>query len=159
MDCSHAPNKVSLWLSVRPENHPLNDSLSLEGSISPNIMFQFSSVQFSRSIMSDSLRTHGLQHASPPCPSPTPGVHSNSCPFSRWCHPTICHPLLLPPLIFPSIGVFSNITLVCMLSHFRCVRLFSTLWTVAARLLCPWDYPGKNTGVGCHALLQGIFQI
>ena len=39
--------------------------------------------------MSDSLRPHGLQHAKPPCPSPTPGVHSNPCPLSRWCHLTI----------------------------------------------------------------------
>ena len=39
--------------------------------------------------MSNSLRPHGLQHARPPCPSPTPGVYSNSCPSSRWCHPTI----------------------------------------------------------------------
>ena len=39
--------------------------------------------------MSDSLRPHGLQHARPPCPSPTPGVYSDSCPFSWWCHPTI----------------------------------------------------------------------
>ena len=49
----------------------------------------FSSVQFSHSVMSDSLRPHELQHARPPCPSPTPGVHSNSCPSSRWCHPAI----------------------------------------------------------------------
>ena len=48
-----------------------------------------SSVQFSGSVMSDSLRTHGLQHARPPCPSPTPGVYPNSCPLSWWCHPTI----------------------------------------------------------------------
>ena len=45
--------------------------------------------QFSRSVMSDSLQPHESQHARPPCPSPTPGVHSNSCPSSRWCHPTI----------------------------------------------------------------------
>ena len=45
-------------------------------------------VQFSHSVMSDSLRPHGLQHASLLCPSPTPVVYSNSCPFSRWCHPT-----------------------------------------------------------------------
>ena len=45
------------------------------------------SVQFSHSVVSDSLRPHELQHARPPCPSPTPGVHSNSCPLSRWCHP------------------------------------------------------------------------
>ena len=69
---------------------------------------QFSSVQFSRSVVSDSLWPHGLQHTRPPCPSPTPGVYSNSCPSSRWCHPTICHPLLLPTSIFPSIRVFSK---------------------------------------------------
>ena len=44
------------------------------------------SVQFSCSFMSDSLQPHGLQHARPPCPSPTPGVSSNSCPLSQWCH-------------------------------------------------------------------------
>jgi len=47
------------------------------------------SVQFSRSVMSDSLQPHGLQHARPPCPSPTSGVYSNSCSLSRWCHLTI----------------------------------------------------------------------
>ena len=47
------------------------------------------SVQFSRSVMSDSLRPHESHHARPPCPSPTPGVHPNPCPLSRWCHPTI----------------------------------------------------------------------
>ena len=46
-------------------------------------------VQFSCSVMSDSLQPHGLQHARLPCPSPTPGVYSNSCPLSRWCHPII----------------------------------------------------------------------
>ena len=45
--------------------------------------------QFSCSVMSNTLWSHGLQHARPPCPSPTPGVYSNSCPFSWWCHPTI----------------------------------------------------------------------
>ena len=45
--------------------------------------------QFSCSAMSDSLWPHGLQHARPPCPSPIPGVYSNSCPLSWWCHPTI----------------------------------------------------------------------
>ena len=46
-----------------------------------------SSVQFSRSVASDSLRPHESQHARPPCPSPSPGVQSDSCPSSRWCHP------------------------------------------------------------------------
>ena len=48
-----------------------------------------SSVQFSRSVVSDSLQPHESQHARPPCPSPTPGVYSDSCPLSQWCHPTI----------------------------------------------------------------------
>ena len=47
------------------------------------------SVQFSRSVVSDSLRPHESQHARPPCPSPTPGVHSDSSPSSQWCHPAI----------------------------------------------------------------------
>ena len=46
-------------------------------------------VQFSRSVVTDSLWLHGLQHTRPPCLSPTPGVYSNSCPLSRWCHPTV----------------------------------------------------------------------
>ena len=50
---------------------------------------QFSSVQFSRSVVSDSLRPHESQHARPPCPSPTPGVYPNSCPPSQWCHQAI----------------------------------------------------------------------
>ena len=49
----------------------------------------FSSVQFSHSVVSDSLQSHESQHARPPCPSPAPGVYSNSCPSSRWCHPAI----------------------------------------------------------------------
>ena len=53
------------------------------------IYLTLSSAQFSQSVMPDSLRLHGLQHARPPCPSPTPGVYSSSCPLSRWCHPTI----------------------------------------------------------------------
>ena len=47
------------------------------------------SVQFSHSVVSDSLWPHGLQHTRLPCPSPTPGAYSNSCPLSRWCHPTL----------------------------------------------------------------------
>ena len=50
---------------------------------------QTSSVQFSHSVMPDSLHPHGLQHARPPCPSPAPRVCSSSCPSSQWCHPTI----------------------------------------------------------------------
>ena len=70
-----------------------------------NNSVQFSSVQFSCSVVSDSLRPHEPQHASPPCPSQTPGVYSNSCPSS---HLILCCPLLLLPPTPPSIRVFSN---------------------------------------------------
>ena len=53
------------------------------------VIVRFSSVQFSRSVVSDPLRPHESQHARPPCPSPTPGVHSDSHPLSQWCHPAI----------------------------------------------------------------------
>ena len=59
------------------------------GFMSFRFRIQFSSVQFSHSVMSDSLQPHESQHARPPCPSSNPGVHSNSCPSSRWCHPAI----------------------------------------------------------------------
>ena len=52
-------------------------------------VLQFSSVQFSRSVVSNSMRPHEFQHTRPPCPSPSPGVHSDSCPSSPWCHPAI----------------------------------------------------------------------
>ena len=72
-------------------------------------LLQFSSVQFSRSAVSDSLWPHELQHARPPCPSPTPGVYSNSCPLSWWCHPTISSsviPFSSCPQSFPASGSF-----------------------------------------------------
>ena len=67
-------------------------------------LLQFSSVQFSCSVVSDSLRPHESQYTRPPCLSPTPGVYSNSCPLSEWRHPTIsssAHPLFLLPSVFP----------------------------------------------------------
>ena len=67
------------------------------------------SVQFGRSVMLDSLRSHALQHARPPCPSPTTGVYSNSCPLSGWCHPTILSsviPFFFCLQSFPASGAF-----------------------------------------------------
>ena len=67
------------------------------------------SVQFSRTVVSDSLRPHEPQHARPPCPSPTPGIHPNPCPSSRWCHPTISSsvvPFSSCPQSFPASGSF-----------------------------------------------------
>ena len=71
-----------------------------------------SSIQFSCSVMSDSLQFHGLQRTRLPCPPPTPRAYSNSCPLSQWMMPSnhliLCHPLFLLPSIFASIRVFSN---------------------------------------------------
>ena len=67
------------------------------------------SVQFSHEVMSDSLWPHELQHARPPCPSPTPGVHPNPCPLSWWCHPAISSsvvPFSSCPQSFPASGYF-----------------------------------------------------
>ena len=67
------------------------------------------SVQFSGSVVSNSLRPHELQHTRPPCPSPTPRVYPNSCPLSWWCHPTILStviPFASCPQSFPASGSF-----------------------------------------------------
>ena len=62
-----------------------------------------------------------------------------------------------------SAGVWESLSSIllhaCVVSHFSHVQLFATLWTVAPKLLCPWDFPGKNIGMGYHALLQWIFLI
>ena len=78
----------------------------------PDLLFYSVSVQFSsvsRSVLSDSLQLHGLQHARLPCPSPTPEACSNLCPWSRWCHPTISSsviPFSSCPQSFPASGSF-----------------------------------------------------
>ena len=69
----------------------------------------FSSVQFSRSVVSNSLRPHESQHSRPPCPLPTPRIYSNSCPSSRWCHPAISSsviPFSSCPQSLPASGSF-----------------------------------------------------
>ena len=73
-------NKFNKGFKSGPHQTIFKKKLKLQGN---------QSVQFSHSVMSDSLRPHGLQHARLPCPSPIPGVCSNSCPLSQWCHPTI----------------------------------------------------------------------
>ena len=72
-------------------------------------MRPFSSVQFSHSVVSESLRPYEPQHTRPPCPSPTPGVHPNPCPLSWWCHPTSSSsviPFSSYPQSFPASGSF-----------------------------------------------------
>ena len=86
-----APLWESLWTFegyIEPRSPALQlDSLPSEPPGKP--LIPYSSVQFSHSVMSNSLRPHESQHARPPCSSPTPGVYSNSCPSSQWCHPAI----------------------------------------------------------------------
>ena len=99
-----------MFLEVYPTHHSAKDfSTKASPTMNPSKpehVNNISSVsQFSCSVVSDSLWPHGLQHARPPCPSPTPRVYSNSCPLSRWCHPIIS-PSVIPfsscPQYFPS---------------------------------------------------------
>ena len=86
------------------------------------------SVQFSCSVMSESLQPHESQHARPPCPSPTPGVHPNPCPSSQWCHPTISS----------SVIPFSS-----------CPESFPASWSFQMNQLFPSG--DQNTGVSASA--------
>ena len=119
--------KLSLFLgNVAPGNLSVK-SLTILKILGP---FQFSSVQFSHSVMSDSLRPHELQHARPPCPSPTPGVHLDSRPSSRWCHPTISS----------SFTLFSS-----------CLQSFPVSESFSMSQLFTWG--GQSTGVSALALV------
>ena len=71
-------------------------------------VYLFFYLLFSHSVVSNSLQPHGLQHTRPPCPSPIPGVYSNPCPLSRWCHPTISSSIVPFSLLqsFPASGSF-----------------------------------------------------
>ena len=98
------------------------------------------SVQLCSSVMSDSLRPHGLQHTKPPCPSPTPKAYSNSCPLSCCCNPTISSsvvPFSSCPPILPSISVFSNESL----PHIRWPKYWSFSFNISpsneySQLIC-----------------------
>ena len=92
------------------------------------ISLTISSVQFSHSVMSDSLWPHILQYTRPPCPSPTPRVYSNSCPWSQWCHPTISS----------SIVPFSS-----------CLQSFPASGSSPMSQLFAWG--GQSTGVSASA--------
>ena len=83
------PSALGFWGNKQEGGFTAILILKTEGPSRLFTMLQFSSVQFSRSVTSDSLRPHESQHTRPPCSSPTPGVHSDSCPSSQWCHPAI----------------------------------------------------------------------
>ena len=86
----------------------------------------YTSVQFSHLVVSDSLRPHEPQHARPPCPSPIPGVHSDSCPLSQWCHPAISSSVVPFSSCPPSIKVFSNESTLRM----RCPKYWSFSFSI-----------------------------
>ena len=114
---------------------------------------KFCFLLFSCSVMSNSLWSHRLQHARLPCPSPSHGACSNSCPLSQWCHPTISS---------------SNVPFSCLQSFAAsvcAVLVVQSCLTLCDPIDCSLsgssvyrDSPGKNTGVGRHALLSGLFQ-
>ena len=103
----------------------------LSDEISSNI--RFSSVQFSHSVMSNSLWPHELQHARPPCPSPTPRVHSDSCPSSLWCHPAISF----------SVVPFSSCPQSLPESEsFPMSQLFTWYWSFSFSIIPSKEHPG-----------------
>ena len=95
-------------------------------------------VQFSCSVMSDSLQLHEAQHTRPPCPSPTPGAYPNACSPSRWCHPTIS-PSIVPfsscPQSFPALGSFQMSAL-----HIR----WPKNWSFSFNIIPSGENPGLN---------------
>ena len=102
-----------LILSILPSQCFRGGDREWEQVLLEKLYFTFwtGSVQFSRSVMSNSLPPHEPQHTRPPCPSPTPGAYPNSCPLSWWCHPTISSsvvPFSSCPQSFPASGCYSN---------------------------------------------------
>ena len=106
--CYFRGNQSPLILRMKDaQMHKWGETSKLKPS-NPRTIINFT-LQFSRSVVSDSLWPHELQHARPPCPSPTPRVHSNPCPSSQWCHPTISSfviPFSSCPQSFPASGSF-----------------------------------------------------
>ena len=94
--------------------------------------YTFNLVQFNRSVVSNSLQPHELQHARPPCPSPSPGVHSNSCPSSQWCHSAISSSVI----------------------PFSCPQSLPALQSFPMSQLFPWG--GQSTGVSAKCVLQMV---
>ena len=92
---------------------------------------------FSCSVMSDYLWPHGLQHARPPCPSPTPRVYSNSCPLSRWCHPAISSSVAPFSHLqaFPASGSFQ-------MSHIDSLRQVAKYWSFSFNINPSNEYSG-----------------
>ena len=126
------------WVSdaIQPSHPPLSPYpptfKGLTIHLLPVFLNLYSSIQFNCSVMSDSLQPHEPQHSRPPCPSLTPGVYPNSCPLSRWCHPTISSsvvPVSFCLQSFPALGSFP------MSPVLQCSKMFLVLEGYA---LDPW---------------------
>ena len=107
----------------------------IERNLEIHLLSKWTLVSKSRSVVSNSLRPHGLQHVWPPCPTPTPGIYSNSCPLSRWCHPTISSsvvPFSSHLQSFPASGsflisqFFTSVDRVLEVQHQSFQRMFRT---------------------------------
>ena len=99
--------KIARELELEVEAEDILGSLQCHDKILTDEEMFLQLVQFSHSVVSNSLWPYGLKHPRPLCPSPIPGVYSNSCPLSQWCHPTILSSVI-PFSSCPSIKVFSN---------------------------------------------------
>ena len=116
--------------------HYIANSSCLDQSFCLLLRLSTISFQFSRSVVSDSLRPHESQHARPPCPSPTPGVYPNSCPSSQWCHPAISSsivPFSSCPQSLPA-SVFSNDSTLCM--------MWPKYWSFSFSISLSSEHPG-----------------
>ena len=116
--------------------------VSGHGGHGRNVQRTWSSVQFSHSVVSDTLRPHGLQHDRPPCLSPTPGVYSNAHPLSLWCHPTISSSVVLFSHLeyFPASGSFQMSQLSTSGGQSIGVSASASVlpWTLRTELLLGW---------------------
>ena len=107
--------------------------------------YMVSSVQFSHSVVSDSLRPHESQRARPPCLSPAPGVHSNSCPSSQWCHPAISSsvvPFSSCPHSLPASGSFPMSQLFTWGSQSIGVSALASVLPMNTKDWSPWGWTG-----------------
>ena len=124
MDCKQFLNLLTHTHIIVPDNYGSDHLIAILCRILQKPSRKHS-VQFSCSVVSDSLQPHESQQARPPCPSPTPRVYSNSCPSSRWCHPAISSsvvPFSICPQSLPSSESFPMSQLFAWGVH-RCVDL------------------------------------
>ena len=149
------PPKKCLWeLNIYTVRHLKVTSLVLLHRILKPCFFVVQSLSRVR------LCNPGLQHTRPPCPSPSPGACSNSCPLSQWCHPTISSsvvPFSSCLQSFPASGSFLMSLAAAAAAAAKSLQSYPTLWPhrwQPTQLCSHWDSPGKNAGVGCHFLLQ-----